>query len=572
MKIARVNVNTEDTIYEEISENSKYFLLGGRGLSSRIIADEVPPLGDPLSEKNKLIIATGLLTGSPFPCSGRTSVGGKSPLTGGIKEANVGGRPSIMLASFGIRALVLEGKSPKLKFMFIDKEGIKFDSAEKHEGSGNYQLYKDLYKKYGERIGIYSIGPVGEHLMKAASIAANDLEGYPSRHAARGGLGAVMGSKKIKAIIIFPWKSSEVRISDIKKFREVSKPFATELAESKKNFSLYGTPNMVRGINAYGGLPTKNFRMGSFNKAIDISGEKLHELVTARGGRKRVPCSPTCVIKCSNIFMDENGNHLTSSLEYETIFANGSNLLIDNLDHIARIDHLCDDVGIDTIEFGVTMGVAMDAGEVPWGDAERVFELIGEIRKGSEIGKIYGNGVYHLGEKLNYKRIPHVKGQGISGYDPRIFKAMSITYATTPMGADHTSGAAIPGRVASQTKDYGELTENKGKLDLSYELQLYTAILDSMGCCYFIGPSWENMEIITGALNAMYNLNLKREDVLKIGKQIIKNEIEFNDKAGISQDVNDLPSFFREESLESKDLIVTFSKKEFQNFWQKLDE
>jgi aldehyde:ferredoxin oxidoreductase len=165
-----------------------------------------------------------------------------------------------------------------------------------------------------------------------------------------------------------------------------------------------------------------------------------------------------------------------------------------------------------------------------------------------------------------------VKGQGISGYDPRIFKAMSITYATTPMGADHTSGAAIPGRVASQTKDYGELTENKGKLDLSYELQLYTAILDSMGCCYFIGPSWENMEIITGALNAMYNLNLKREDVLKIGKQIIKNEIEFNDKAGISQDVNDLPSFFREESLESKDLIVTFSKKEFQNFWQKLDE
>jgi len=572
MKIARVNVNTEETIYEEISEDSKYYLLGGRGLTSRIIADEVPPLCDPLGEENKLIIATGLLTGSPFPCSGRTSIGGKSPLTNGIKEANVGGRPSIMLASYGIRALVLEGKSLELKFIFIDEEGIKFDSAQKYEGFGNYKLYKDLTIKYGKRIGIYSIGSAGEHLMKAASVAANDLEGYPSRHAARGGLGAVMGSKRIKAIIIIPRKSSEVRISDIKKFREVSKPFAKELAESKRNFSIYGTPNMVTGMSAYGGLPTKNFRMGSYDKAIEISGERLHELVTARGGRKRVPCSPTCVIKCSNIFVDENGNHLTSSLEYETIFANGSNLLIDNLDDIARIDHLCDDVGIDTIEFGVTMGVAMDVGKVTWGNAERVFEIIGEIKKGSETGKLYGNGVCHLGGKFNFKRIPHVKGQGISGYDPRVFKAMSITYATNPMGADHTSGAAIAGRVASQTKDYGELTENKGKLDLSYELQLYTTVLDSMGCCYFIGPSWENMNIITGALNAMYGINLNREDVLKIGKQIIKDEINFNEKAGISQDTNDLPSFFREEPSEPINHKVTFSKKEFQNFWQKLDD
>ena len=572
MKIARINVDTEKLKYEDISGESKYFLLGGRGLSSQIIHDEVPPLCDPLGEENKLILATGLLTGSPFPCSGRTSVGGKSPLTKGIKEANVGGRPSIMLASYGIRALVLEGKSPELKFIFIDKDGIKFDSAEKYKGFGNYKLHEDLARKYGKRLGIYSIGPAGEHLMKAASIAANDLEGYPSRHAARGGLGAVMGSKKIKAIIIFPRKSSEVRISDIKKFREVSKPFAKELAESKKNFSIYGTANMVRAMSAYGGLPTKNFRMGSYDKAIDISGERLHELVTARKGRKRVPCSPTCVIKCSNIFVDENGDHLTSSFEYETIFANGSNLLIDNLDDIARIDHLCDDAGIDTIEFGVTMGVAMDAGKVQWGDAQKVFEILEEIKEGSKVGNLYGNGVCHLGKELGIDRIPHVKGQGISGYDPRVFKAMSVTYATTPMGADHTAGAAIAGRVASQTKDYGELTENKGKLDLSYELQLYTTILDSMGCCYFIGPSYENMEIIAGALNTMYSTNLSRDNVISIGKKIIKTELIFNERAGITQDQNDFPSFFREEPSNPLDLKVTFQKEAFKNFWQKLKE
>jgi aldehyde:ferredoxin oxidoreductase len=572
MKIARINVNTEETVYEEVSEKSKYFLLGGRGLTSKIILDEVPPKCEPLSGQNKLIIATGLLTGSPFPCSARTSIGGKSPLTNGIKEANVGGKPSMMLASYGIKALILEGKSSSQKLIVINNEVVNIESAEKFKAYGNYQLHFELTKKFGRKIGIYSVGPAGEHLMKSASVAANDIEGYPSRHAARGGLGAVMGFKGIKAIVIMPPKSSKVKINNLKLFRELTKPFAKTLATSKKNFSIYGTSNMVRPMSTYGGLPTKNFRMGSYDKATNISGERLHELVTARNGTKCVPCSPTCVIKCSNIIVDENGNHLTSSLEYETIFANGSNLLIDDLDDIAKIDHMCDDVGIDTIEFGVTMGVAMDAGKVQWGDTQKVFEIINEIKKGSNIGKLYGNGVYHFGKEINFARIPHVKGQGIPGYEPRVFKAMSVTYATSPMGADHTSGAAIAGRVASQTKDYGELTENKGKLDLSYELQLYTAVLDSMGCCYFIGPSWETMEIITGAVNAMYGINLNRNDVLNLGKQIIRDELEFNEKAGISQDDNDLPSFFREETSEPKNLKVTFSKEEFQNFWQKLEE
>ncbi|MFX1278226.1 MAG: aldehyde ferredoxin oxidoreductase C-terminal domain-containing protein [Promethearchaeota archaeon] len=568
MKIVRINVNSEKLIYEDIARDSKYFLLGGRGLSSFLINEEVPPLSDPLGEENKLILANGLLTGSPFPCSARTSVGAKSPLTNGIKEANVGGRPSIMLAFHGIRAIVLERISSELKFIIFDREGIKFERAEVYKGFGNYDLHKHLYQKYGDKIGIYSIGPAGEYLMKSATVATNDLEGYPSRHAARGGLGAVMGSKRIKAIIILPLKSSQVKVFDIKAFREVSKPFAKTLAETKKNFSIYGTPNMVQAMSAYGGLPTKSFRRGSYEKAEDISGERLHELVITRNGRKRVPCSPTCVIKCSNIVVDEKGEHITSSLEYETIFANGSNLLINNLDDVARIDHLCDDTGIDTIEFGVTIGVAMDAGKVQWGDSNKVFEIIAEIKCGSSIGKLYGNGACHFGKETGFERVPHVKGQGISGYDPRVFKAMSITYATSPMGADHTAGAAIAGRTANQEKDYGELTENEGKLDLSYELQLYTAILDSLGCCYFIGPSYENMEIVKGALNAMYNLELTRTDVINIGKQILKSEIKFNEKAGIHQDLNKLPEFFKTEASEPSGLKFTFTQEELKNFWK----
>jgi aldehyde:ferredoxin oxidoreductase len=573
MKIVRINVENEDIRFDEITPDSKYFLRGARGLSSQIIHDEVPPLCDPLGRENKLIFANGVLAGSPFPCSARTSVGAKSPLTKGIKEANVGGRPAWMLARHGIRAIVLEDISSTLKFIIIDEENIKILPADEYKGLGNYELHSKLKEKYGEKIGIYSIGPAGEYLMKSATVGANDMEGYPSRHAARGGLGAVMGSKNIKAIVIIPSKTSKVEMHDIKKFREVSTPFAKILSETKEKFSIFGTPMMMAAMSGFGGIPTKNFRMGSYDRVENISGEKLHELVTTRGGKKRLACSPTCVIKCSNLVVDEQGNHITSSLEYETMALNGSNLMNDDLDSLARIDHLCDDVGIDTIEYGGTIGVAMDCGKLEWGNAEKTIEILNnQIRNNTEEGQLYGNGVKMIGEKLNAQRIPQVKGQGISAYDSRVFKAMGATYATSPMGADHTAGAAIANRVPSLHKDYGGLTINEKKLDLSFELQIYTAIMDSMGCCYFIGPSYENMEILANAINAMYDLSLTREDVISIGIEIIKYELTFNERAGITQEMNDVPKFFREEASDPIDLKFTFELDELKSFWNRLDK
>ncbi len=572
MNIVRINVKLDKIDYEEITNDSKYFLLGARGLSSQIVHDEVPPRCDPLGPDNKLILANGILTGSPFPNSARTSIGGKSPLTNGIKEANVGGRPSLMLAKHGIRALVLEDISSELRIILINENGIKLFPGKEYKGLGNYELHQRLRVKYGENIGIYSIGPAGEYKMLSSTIAANDLEGYPSRHAGRGGLGAVMGAKGIKAIVIIPPKESKVKIHDLKKFRQASTPFAKHLAETRKVFSTFGTALNMRAMSEHQGIPTKNFRFGSFDKISNISGEKLHELVIARGGKKNLACSPYCVIKCSNLIVDENGNHITSSLEYETMALNGTNLLIDDLDSLAKIDHFCDDIGIDTIEFGGTVGVAMDCGKIHWGDAKAVFNILDkEIRENTEIGKLYGNGVKNIGNKLNAQRIPEIKGQGIPAYDPRVFKGMGVTFATSPMGADHTSGAAIVGRVPSQTKDYGELTKNEGKFDLSFELQIYTTVLDSMGCCYFIGPSYENMEIVTAAINAMYNLNLTREEVINIGKHILKTELEFNEKAGITKDMNDVPEFLKLEPSEPSGLKFTFTKEELQDFWKKLE-
>ncbi|MHA1241430.1 MAG: aldehyde ferredoxin oxidoreductase C-terminal domain-containing protein [Promethearchaeota archaeon] len=572
MNIVRINVNSNSIEFEEIAENSKYYLLGARGLTSQIVHDEVPPKCDPLGPQNKLILANGILTGSPFPNSARTSIGAKSPLTHGIKEANVGGRPSYMLAKHGIRALVFEDISSELKILLINENEIELLPGNEYKGLGNYELHRKLRSKYGENVGIYSIGPAGEHKMPSATVAANDLEGYPSRHAARGGLGAVMGSKNIKAIVIIPSKESKVKMHDLKKFRESSTPFAKQLAETKKVFSTFGTALNMRFMSENQGIPTKNFRFGSFDKISNISGEKLHELVIARGGKKNLACSPNCVIKCSNLIVDENGKHLTSSLEYETMCLNGTNLLIDDLDSLAKIDHFCDDIGIDTIEFGGTVGVAMDCGKIHWGDSKAVFNILDkEIRENTEIGKLYGNGVKNIGKKLNAQRIPEIKGQGISAYDPRVFKGMGLTYATSPMGADHTSGAAIAGRVPSQTKDYGELTKNEGKFDLSFELQVYTTVLDSIGCCYFIGPSYENMAIVAAAINAMYNLDLTREEVINIGKHILKTELAFNEKAGITKDNNDVPEFLKLEPSEPSGLKFTFTKEELQDFWKRLE-
>ncbi|MEJ2248702.1 MAG: aldehyde ferredoxin oxidoreductase C-terminal domain-containing protein [Candidatus Lokiarchaeota archaeon] len=546
MKLVRIDVKEDSVRFEDIQEDSKYYLF-------------------------KLLIANGLLSGTPFPNSGRSSVGAKSPLTGGIKEANVGGKPGIMLASHGIRALVFENVNNILKLIIIDENGINIESAEDYKHLGNYELHKIFIEKYGKNIGIYSIGPAGEYLYRNSSVAANDLEGYPSRHAARGGLGAVMGSKGIKAIIIKPSEKSKVKIKNLQKFREITKPFTKELATSRKTFSIYGTPLLVNAMSQYGGLPTRNFRAGSYERVEDISGEKLHEMVTQRNGKKRIACSPTCVVRCSNLVVDEEGNHITSSLEYETIALNGSNLMIDDLDTLAKIDHMCDDSGIDTIEFGATIGVAMDNNKINWGDSKKVLEILSEIKNGTENGRLYGNGVVHLANKIGAKRVPHVKGQAISGYDPRVFKGMSVTFATSPMGADHTAGAAIAGRKADNNKDYGELKEDKNKLDLSYELQVYTAVLDSLGACYFIGPSFQIMELVAKALSAMYEKNISQQQVINIGKDILKTELNFNKKAGISPDRNELPKFFKEESSDPFDLKVTLPDQELNTFWKRLN-
>jgi len=275
--IFRINMKEKQVLKQEIPE--KYYLLGGRGLTSRILLDEIDPTCRPLGPKNKLIISPGLLSGTPAPCSGRLSIGGKSPLTGGIKESNSGGTAGTKLAKLGIKAIIIED-IPEDNEWYSIKIGfnkIEIITEKAVIGAGNYETAKYYQNKYGSKIAIISIGPAGENQHRASAISITDMEGLPTRHCGRGGLGAVMGSKKIKAVLIDDTDFLGVEIKDKIKFKQIAKEWIKTLISTKKVLTEYGTANLIEPMNTLGCMPTNNFSYGTFKGASLNKGEENKE-------------------------------------------------------------------------------------------------------------------------------------------------------------------------------------------------------------------------------------------------------------------------------------------------------
>ncbi|MGI6412726.1 MAG: aldehyde ferredoxin oxidoreductase N-terminal domain-containing protein [Syntrophomonadaceae bacterium] len=393
-KIVRVNVTRGEVSIEAVPES--YRMLGGRGLTSRIVLDEVDPNCEPLGGLNKLVIAPGLLTGTNAPSSARISIGAKSPLTGGIKESNAGGTVARKLARLGIKAIIIEGKPlDKSSYILnINNHEISLLPAQDLSGLGNYETVARLQEKYGANIGVISIGQAGEAKMSNASVAITDMEGLPTRHCGRGGMGAVMGSKGIKAIIVDDSGSSQllIEIEDKEGFNEICRSLAKTLIETKVGLKNFGTAGLVDPTAAVGAFPTRNYSRGYFENKDKINGKALQDLIVERGGKYGHSCSPGCVIRCSNVVHDAEGKYLTSGLEYETIGLCGSNLEVDSLDVISAINYKCDDYGIDTMETGAAIGVAMEAGIAKFGDGEAAIKLVDEIGNNTLTGRILGQG------------------------------------------------------------------------------------------------------------------------------------------------------------------------------------
>lgn len=553
-KILRVNMTTKEVKVEAVPE--KYAALGGRALTSQFVLDEVPPTCEPLGPFNKLIFAPGLLSGTSAPSSGRMSVGGKSPLTGGIKESNVGGVASQKIANLGYKAIVVEGKPApgELYLLKITEAGAELLPANELKGKGGYETVATLREKYGKKAGVLFIGPAGEMLMAGAGIGVCSTEGTADRYAGRGGLGAVMGSKGLKAIVVDSAKTFDVPVQDKERFKAAAKKFAEILQAhpvTGQGLPAYGTNVLMNIINEAGTLPTRNFKYGRFDKANEVGGEKLAEVATARGGKATHACHPGCVMRCSNIYILPDGRTL-GKIEYETAWGFGPNLEIGDLDVVAELNYICNDAGLDTIEAACTLGVLAEAGVIPFGDGKAAIEALKEVAKGTPLGRVIGSGATFAGKVYGVTRVPAVKGQGIPAYDPRSCKGNGVTYATTPMGADHTAGYAVTANIL-KVGGYVDPTKEEGQVDLSRNLQIATAAVDSTGLCLFVAfavlDNPEGLPTVVEMLNAMYGLSLTADDVVALGKSILKNEREFNALAGFSKQDDRLPEFFYNEEL-----------------------
>jgi aldehyde:ferredoxin oxidoreductase len=519
----------------------------GRFLIARMLLDADVAQVDPLSPDNPLIFSVGPFAGTNFSNANRLSVGCKSPLTGGIKEANSGGTFGFAMGQLQIAGITLHGASDEWVVIRITKDGaISFDDASPYMGLGNFDCAAKLHAAYGDKTSLALCGPVGEYLGLMAGVAFSDTDNRPSRLAARGGVGAVMGAKKVKAMVID--KDRMPPVNDRKKVMGAIKDYGKKLGESVAVQSLKttGTAMVADLTNHLGALPVRNFSAGQLTGADDgplrMGGDYIRELNGGRGGETQHACMPGCLIKCSNVYVDDSGRELVSPLEYETIGLLGTNCGLEDPDDVARLNETANDLGVDSIELGATIGVLMEAGEGAFGDVGFMQNCLAEIRRGSARGRLYASGTARVGAALNVARVPVIKKQAISAYDPRIIEVTGISMMLTAQGADHTVGNAPSFKCDDKT--IAELVAE------SLRMQINSAVADSMGLCVF-GRSVtdDNLKLIADAINDAFDAGMTPDAIRDIGLQTLRLEAAFNKAAGFDQDDDELPSFFHDEAL-----------------------
>ncbi|MFZ5824707.1 MAG: aldehyde ferredoxin oxidoreductase C-terminal domain-containing protein [Bacillota bacterium] len=562
-QILRIDMKSRTARFEPLPE--EYRLLGGRALTSRIVAAEVDPLCDPLGPHNKLVLAPGLLSGTVLSSSSRISAGAKSPLTGGIKESNAGGNTGWRLAQLGIRAVVIEGQpEPGQWYVAVIGRGeCRFEPAGELVGLGTYETAARLFERYGKKAALAVIGPAGEQRLNVAGISNTDPEGRPSRICARGGMGAVMGTKGLKGIVVLdPGPNTTPEMVDPPLWREHSRPYLQELRTSPTiaRYRAVGTAGTLEVVNKLGGLPIANFSRGQDPATEAITGLQMAEIIKERGGQPSHSCMTGCTIQCSNVWVDREGKEVASSMEFETNTLLGSNLEIFDFDAIARFTRECNDLGIDTIETGGAIGVAMQGGLLPFGDVDGVMAIFREMREGGLTGKLIGAGAATVGRVLGVREVASVKGQVMAAYDPRVIKGNGVTYATSPMGADHTAGNTIGAKV--------DHLDPQEKVALSREIQIVATLLDMLGFCNFARAVYANTaESLRGLFKARFGVDVTEEQLRRLAVETIQAEIRFNRRAGLGPETDRLPEWMREVPLPPHNAVFDVPDEEMDRIW-----
>ena len=369
----------------------------------------------------------------------------------------------------------------------------------------------------------------------------------------------------LKALIVDQRGKSADSIADPTAFKEAVKAVVKAVKADHMSAEVMpklGTAALVAPVNSMGAFPSYNARKGTLDGWEKVCGERMAEIIQERGGNTTHMGCSQCIIHCSNEYVDKDGKFVTGSLEYETIWAMGGMTGITDLDTIAQLDNLCDDIGVDTMSTGVAIAVAMDAGYKEFGDGEAAITMMEEIAQGTEFGRILGGGPNAVGKHFGHDRVPTIKGQSIAAYDPRAMLGQGVTYSTSPMGGDHTAGNVV-GAYLQKVLDP---LNPEGQVETSRFLQIVMAAFDTMGQCFMASVALldpDSFAAFSKVIEAKLGTQLGPDEFpFGIGTRVLKAEREFNKKAGFTSKDDRLPKFFYEEPLPPHDTVFVISDEE----------
>ncbi len=549
--ILRINLTDKRVTKEPLDVDAAKKFIGGRGLGSYYLAKEIDPRVKPLSPENKLILATGPLTGTIAPASGRFMVITKSPLTEAIACSNAGGFWGAELKFAGYDMVIIEGKAEKPVYVFISDDQVEIRPADTHWGRLVSETTDAILEEIGEPDAkVLTIGPAGENLSPIAAVM-NDRY----RAAGRSGVGAVMGSKNLKAIVIRG--SKKVKVADpegMKGFVNTLLKVIRENPVTGQGLPQLGTAVLVNIINEHGILPTKNFQLSQFEAAKDISGEVL----TQRYLEKKDPCY-RCPIACGR-FCRVDGEK-GGGPEYETIWALGADCGIGDLATIIKANNLCNEYGFDTISAGATIACAMELAEkgyikedeqeglpLKFGSSQALLGWLKRMGRNEGLGAKMAQGSYRLAEMYNAKEFSmSVKKQELPAYDPRGAQGHGLAYATSNRGGCHVRAYMIAPEVLGSPEKLDRFSL-EGKAKWVKMFQDLTAAIDALGICLFTSFAFKP-EDYTTLFNLAVGENWTPQDLFLAGERIWNLERVFNLKAGISPEADSLPRRLLEEPI-----------------------
>lgn len=555
-KLLRINLTGHTYKTEEIPEDILLKYIGGRGLGVKLLFDELPAKIDPLSPENKLLFVTAPLHGSNAATASRFSVVCKSPLTGGIGETNSGGHFGVDLKNTGYDVLILEGKSEKPCYIFIDGETIKIKEAQHLWGKTTDVTTDILIEETDPKAGVACIGPAGE---KGALISS--IVNEKGHHSGRTGVGAVMGSKNLKAIVVKG--SVETPYANEETLKDAKKEWQTFIGEApltKNALKEYGTPALVNIINSRGGFPTKNFQEGYFANAESISGETIKELYYVRSQ----PCK-ACPIGCAHL--TRTPEREGKGPEFETVWSLGAACFVHDLEKITNANYNCNEYGIDTISVGNTIACAMEMSEkgyfddktydlirksigrdLKFGDADAMLKLTELAGKCEGFGELIAMGSYRLASKFGHPEIAmQVKGLELPAYDPRGFYGMSLSLSTSNRGGCHLKAYLVSTEALSSPFEIDRFSE-KGKPGLAKLYQDLIATIDSMGVCIFTSFALNPIHY-ANMVSAITGVKMDSNALLKIGERIWNLEKLFNLREGLTRKDDTLPPRLMNETF-----------------------